>query len=71
MEHIYHVFEEFGFTTVGSLKEMKEEDIDTIFCTPNKLKLGERRVLESRLRSLQRKVNCSKRLIFLVDRYDS
>ena len=53
MEHIYHVFEEFGFTTVGSLKEMKEEDIDTIFCTPNKLKLGERRVLESRLRSLQ------------------
>ena len=57
MEHIYHVFEEFGFTTVGSLKEMKEEDIDTIFCTPNKLKLGERRVLVSRLRSLQRKVN--------------
>ena len=38
MEHIYHVFEEFGFTTLGSLKEMKEEDIDTIFCAPNKLK---------------------------------
>ena len=64
MEHIYHVFEEFGFTTVGSLKEMKEEDIDTIFCAPNKLKLGERRVLESRLRSLQRKVNLQQTFSF-------
>ena len=56
MEHVSGVFEEFGFTTVGSLKEMKDEDLVTMFSTPNKLKLGEQRVLESRLRAL-RKVN--------------
>ena len=54
MDHIYDIFESNGFTTVGSLKEMRDEDLQIMFSTPNKLKLGERRVLEARLRALRK-----------------
>ena len=40
MEHVYEIFESHGFTTVGSLKEMRDEDLQLMFKTPHKLKLG-------------------------------
>ena len=54
MDHIYDIFESNGFTIVGSLKEMHDEDLQVMFSIPNKLKLGERRVLEAKLRALRK-----------------
>ena len=34
MEHVYEIFESHGFTTVGSLKEMRDEDLQLMFKTP-------------------------------------
>jgi hypothetical protein len=33
---------------------MRDEDLQLMFSTPNKLKLGEQRVLEARLRALRK-----------------
>lgn len=52
LQHLATVFEENGFTTVGSLMAMELEDLTLIF-KPGQLKLGERRLLEQKLQTLK------------------
>lgn len=52
LQHLATVFEENGFTTVGSLMAMELEDLTLIF-KPGQLKLGERRLLEQKLQALK------------------
>ena len=65
MEHVYEIFESHGFTTVGSLNEMRDEDLQLMFKAPHKLKLVELRVLELKLRAL-RKVRLPYCILFYV-----
>ena len=54
--HLYKKFEENGFVTMASVQVMEDEDINTMFPTQGnqRLKLGERRLLEQQLQIVKK-----------------
>ena len=52
--HLYQKFEENGFLTMASVQLMEEADINTMFQGNQRLKLGERRLLEQQLQIVKK-----------------
>lgn len=57
LERLAEDFESRGFSTVGSLKYFRSPDLDVLFPTPQKLKMAEKRILETELANLKEKTS--------------